>query len=59
MVNGNLLNFGKRYQDDLRVKVALRFGWAKQSKNLKRCLLNMLHISQWSNFDPEGVASFL
>ena len=41
MVNGTLLNFGKKYEDDLKVifdqvaKVALRFGCAKQSKNLE------------------------
>ena len=34
MVNGNLLNFGKRYEDNLRVKVALRFGCAKQLKKI-------------------------
>ena len=43
MVNGTPLNFGKRYEDDLYkgnfwsvAKVALRFGCAKQSKNLER-----------------------
>ena len=47
MVNGTLLNFGKRYKDDLlkghfwsMAKVALRFGCAKQSKNLEWCLLS-------------------
>ena len=36
-----MLNFGKRYEDDIKSKskVALRFGCAKQSKNLKRYLL--------------------
>jgi hypothetical protein len=44
MVNGNLLNFGKRYKDDLRVifdqwpKLHLGLD-AKQSKNLEWCLL--------------------
>ena len=47
MVNGTLLNFGKRYEDDLRAvaKVALRFGCAKQSKNLERYLLNISFVS--------------
>ena len=52
MVNGTLLNFGKRYEDNLRIiwsvaKVALRFGCAKQSKDLKRYLLytaNMFNV---------------
>ena len=39
------MNFGKRYEDDIKgnfssvAKVALRFGCAKQSKNLTRYLL--------------------
>ena len=47
MVNGTQLNFGKRYEYDLRVifdqwpKVAIRFGCAKQSKNLERYLLTI------------------
>ena len=48
MVNGTLLNFGKRYEDDFYkghflsvAKVALRFGCAKQSKNLKRYLIDI------------------
>ena len=53
MVNGTLLNFGKRYEDDLRVilisvgaKVALRYRCAKPSKNLKRhLLLNTYHLT--------------
>ena len=45
IVNGTLLNFGKRYKDNFKghfwsvVKVALRFGCAKQSKNLEWYLL--------------------
>ena len=41
-----MLNFSKRYEDDICVnfgsvsKVALRFGCAKQSKNLKRYLVS-------------------
>ena len=54
MVNGTLLNFGKRYEDDFKghflsvAKVALRFGCAKQSKNLERYLLDttcLCHIN--------------
>ena len=47
MVNGTLLNFGKRYKDNLMVifdqwaKVALRFGCGKQSKNLEWYLRHM------------------
>ena len=42
MVNGTLLlNFGKRYEDNLRAKVTLRFGFAKQSKNLEMYLMYM------------------
>ena len=51
MVNGTLLNFSKRYKDDLPVifdqwpKLHLDFECAKQSKNLKRYLVYMiLHI---------------
>jgi hypothetical protein len=40
MVNGTLLNFSKRYE------VALRFGCAKQSKNLERCLLHIWCIAK-------------
>ena len=54
MVNGTLLNFGKRYEDDVKAnfwsvaKVALRFGCAKQSKKLERYL-----ILTWYNYlDP-------
>ena len=43
MVNGTLLNFCKQYENDFYkgnfksvAKVALRFGFAKQSKNLER-----------------------
>ena len=39
MVSGTLINFGKRYEDGLRVIFPLRFGCAKQSKNLKRYLI--------------------
>ena len=45
MVNGTLLNFGKRYENDLRVIFDQwpRFGCAKQSKNFEWCLIcNML-----------------
>ena len=49
MVNGTVLNFDKRYEDDLRVifdqcraKVALTFGCAKLSKNLEWCLTPIL-----------------
>ena len=48
MVNDTLLNFGKRYKDDLRVifdqKQKLHLGLDalnKQSKNLKRYLIVM------------------
>ena len=47
MVTGTLSNFGKRYEDDLKghfwsvAKVALRFGFAKQSKNLEWCLMSI------------------
>ena len=44
IVNVTLLNFDKRYKDNLRVilvtKVALRFGCVKQSKNLEWCLMH-------------------
>ena len=38
---GSLLNFGKRYEDDMGhfwsvAKIAIRFGCAKQSKNLMK-----------------------
>ena len=39
MVNDTVLNFGKRYEDDLSVKVGLKFGCAKQSKNLEKYLV--------------------
>ena len=47
MINGTLLKFGTRYEDELRVifdqwsklHLGLDFGCAKQSKNLERYLL--------------------
>ena len=55
MVNGTLLNFGKRYDDNLRVifdqsvaKVALRFECAKQSKNFDRYLVQC--VTFYSDF---------
>ena len=45
MVNGTLLNFGKRYEDDLRVifdqwqKLHLGLDAAKQSKNLRYLII--------------------
>ena len=46
IVNGNLLNFGKRYEDNFYkghfwsvAKVALRFECPKQSKNLEWYLI--------------------
>ena len=42
MVNGTLLNFDKRYEDDLKgslAKVAHRFKHPMQSKNLERYLI--------------------
>ena len=57
-VNSTLLNFAKRYKDGLRViaKVALRFGCAKQSNNLKRYLIYIPPISYMFLFsgDPKG-----
>ena len=51
MVIGTVLNFNMRYEDDLRAKVAPRFGCAKQSKNLKSCLSLMhLHLSYERHF---------
>ena len=50
MANGTLLNFGKRYEDNFKghfwsvAKVALRYGCAKQFKNLERYLIYILHI---------------
>ena len=47
MVNGTLLNFGKRYDNYFKghfwsvAKVALRFGCANQSKNLERYLISL------------------
>ena len=49
MVNGTLLNFGKRYEDNLRVifdqwsklHLGLDVLTAKQSKNLERYLINI------------------
>ena len=55
MGTDTLLNFGKRYEDNLMghflsvAKVALRFGCAKQSKNFKRYLVItylILHINR-------------
>jgi hypothetical protein len=50
MVNGTLVNFGKRYEDNLRViflsaaKVAPRFGCAEQSKILEWYLMFMAYL---------------
>ena len=46
MVNGTQLNFGNRYEDNLKghflsvAEVPLRFGCAKQSKNLERYIVH-------------------
>ena len=61
MVNGTLLNFGKRYKDDFKghfwsvAKVALRFRCTKQSKNLKRYLTQSLFwpfSGLWNSLKP-------
>ena len=46
MVNGTLLNFGKRYDNNLRVIFDqwLKFGRAEQSKDLERYLLFSLFV---------------
>ena len=51
MVNGTLLNFGKRYEDDLMVifdqwpKLHLGLDALSNPKNLKRCLVCMHAVS--------------
>ena len=46
MINGTLLNFGKRYKDNSKVIFALRFGCAKQSKFFERYLLFIVRIAE-------------
>ena len=54
MVNDTVLNFGKRYKDNLRVifdqwqklHLGLEFGCAKQSKNLEMYLFYMYVVAK-------------